>query len=150
MAARLVAPARRALHRPERPRERPLRAPAWHDARPMASTPAIEVRDLRKTYGELEAVRGIDFSVERGEIYGLLGPNGAGKTSTVEILEGYRQRTSGTVSVLGYDPQPAPARAARSASGSCCSRAASTARCACARWSRTSPASTRTRATSTR
>jgi ABC-2 type transport system ATP-binding protein len=74
----------------------------------MASTPAIEVRDLRKSYGELEAVRGIDFSVQRGEIYGMLGPNGAGKTSTVEILEGYRQRTSGTVSVLGYDPQTRP------------------------------------------
>jgi ABC-2 type transport system ATP-binding protein len=74
----------------------------------MASSPAIEVRDLRKAYGELEAVRGIEFSVHRGEIYGLLGPNGAGKTSTVEILEGYRERTSGTVSVLGYDPQTRP------------------------------------------
>jgi len=74
----------------------------------MASPPAIEVRDLRKTYGELEAVRGIDFTVSRGEIYGLLGPNGAGKTSTVEILEGYRQRTSGTVSVLGFDPNSRP------------------------------------------
>jgi len=74
----------------------------------MASTPAIEVRDLRKSYGELEAVRGIDFSVQRGEIYGLLGPNGAGKTSTVEILEGYRQRSSGSVNVLGYDPQTRP------------------------------------------
>jgi ABC-2 type transport system ATP-binding protein len=74
----------------------------------MASSPAIEVRDLRKTYGELEAVRGIDFSVSRGEIYGLLGPNGAGKTSTVEILEGYRARSSGSVSVLGHDPQARP------------------------------------------
>jgi ABC-2 type transport system ATP-binding protein len=74
----------------------------------MASTAAIEVRDLRKSYGELEAVRGIDFSVQRGEIYGMLGPNGAGKTSTVEILEGYRQRSSGSVSVLGYDPQARP------------------------------------------
>jgi ABC-2 type transport system ATP-binding protein len=74
----------------------------------MASTAAIEVRDLRKSYGDLEAVRGIDFSVQRGEIYGMLGPNGAGKTSTVEILEGYRQRSSGSVSVLGYDPQTRP------------------------------------------
>jgi ABC-2 type transport system ATP-binding protein len=74
----------------------------------MDSPPAIEVRDLRKTYGELEAVRGVDFSVQRGEIYGLLGPNGAGKTSTVEILEGYRERTSGTVSVLGFDPGGRP------------------------------------------
>jgi ABC-2 type transport system ATP-binding protein len=71
----------------------------------MSSSPAIEVRDLRKAYGEVEAVRGIDFTVARGEIYGLLGPNGAGKTSTVEILEGYRARTSGSVSVLGHDPQ---------------------------------------------
>jgi ABC-2 type transport system ATP-binding protein len=74
----------------------------------MVSEPAIEVYDLRKSYGEVEAVRGIDFSVQRGEIYGMLGPNGAGKTSTVEILEGYRQRSSGTVSVLGHDPQTRP------------------------------------------
>src|SRR6202790_1076670 len=76
--------------------------------RAMASSPAIEVRDLRKAYGELEAVRGIDFEVQRGEIYGLLGPNGAGKTSTVEILEGYRERSSGSVSVLGFDPHNRP------------------------------------------
>jgi ABC-2 type transport system ATP-binding protein len=69
---------------------------------------AIEVRDLRKSYGELEAVRGIEFTVRRGEIYGLLGPNGAGKTSTVEILEGYRQRSAGHVSVLGFDPNDRP------------------------------------------
>ena len=69
---------------------------------------AIEVRDLRKSYGELEAVRGIDFTVRRGEIYGLLGPNGAGKTSTVEILEGYRERSAGHVSVLGFDPNDRP------------------------------------------
>ncbi len=74
----------------------------------MPPTPAIEVRELRKSYGEKEAVRGIDFSVARGEIFGLLGPNGAGKTSTVEILEGYRDRTSGEVSVLGYDPRMRP------------------------------------------
>jgi ABC-2 type transport system ATP-binding protein len=70
-----------------------------------SSNLAIEVRGLRKSYGDLEAVRGVDFSVRRGEVFGLLGPNGAGKTSTVEILEGYRERTAGTVSVLGYDPQ---------------------------------------------
>jgi ABC-2 type transport system ATP-binding protein len=67
-------------------------------------SPAIEVRGLRKAYGEHEAVRGIDFAVARGEVFGLLGPNGAGKTTTVEILEGYRVRTSGDVSVLGFDP----------------------------------------------
>jgi ABC-2 type transport system ATP-binding protein len=68
------------------------------------SANAIEVRDLHKRYGEHEAVRGIDIEVRRGEVFGLLGPNGAGKTTTVEILEGYRARTSGEVSVLGYDP----------------------------------------------
>jgi ABC-2 type transport system ATP-binding protein len=68
------------------------------------SVPAIEVRELRKRYGGYEAVRGIDITVRRGEVFGLLGPNGAGKTTTVEILEGYRTRTSGEVSVLGEDP----------------------------------------------
>jgi ABC-2 type transport system ATP-binding protein len=66
--------------------------------------PAILVRDLHKSYGAVEAVRGLDFEVARGEVFGLLGPNGAGKTTTVEILEGYRERTSGIVSVLGHDP----------------------------------------------
>src|SRR3954452_18540468 len=66
---------------------------------------AISVRGLRKRYGDVEAVRGLDFEVRSGEVFGLLGPNGAGKTTTVEILEGYRERTSGEVSVLGHDPQ---------------------------------------------
>jgi ABC-2 type transport system ATP-binding protein len=66
--------------------------------------PAIEVRGLTKRYGEYEAVRGIDITVRRGEVFGLLGPNGAGKTTTVEILEGYRRRSDGEVSVLGHDP----------------------------------------------
>jgi ABC-2 type transport system ATP-binding protein len=68
---------------------------------------AISVRGLRKSYGELEAVRGIDFEIEEGEVFGLLGPNGAGKTTTVEILEGYRKRDAGEVSVLGHDPERA-------------------------------------------
>jgi ABC-2 type transport system ATP-binding protein len=65
---------------------------------------AIEVRDLRKSYGDVEAVRGVSFEVARGEVFCLLGPNGAGKTTTVEILEGYRTRTSGEATVLGMDP----------------------------------------------
>jgi ABC-2 type transport system ATP-binding protein len=65
---------------------------------------AISVRDLRKSYGETPAVRGISFDVEPGEVFGLLGANGAGKTTTVEILEGYRERTAGDVRVLGTDP----------------------------------------------
>src|SRR5713226_1919004 len=66
--------------------------------------PAIHVQGLRKSYGDVEAVRGIDFDVAAGEVFGLLGPNGAGKTTTVEILEGLRPRSAGNVTVLGYDP----------------------------------------------
>jgi ABC-2 type transport system ATP-binding protein len=66
---------------------------------------AISVRGLRKSYGAVEAVRGVDFEIEEGEVFGLLGPNGAGKTTTVEILEGYRARDAGEVTVLGHDPQ---------------------------------------------
>ena len=68
------------------------------------SAPAIEVTGLRKTYGTLEAVKGIDLTVSTGEVFAMLGPNGAGKTTTVEILEGHRARTAGEVSVLGFDP----------------------------------------------
>lgn len=64
----------------------------------------IEVKGLTKSYGALQAVRGLDLSIEQGEIFSLLGPNGAGKTTTVEILEGFRRRDSGSVSVLGFDP----------------------------------------------
>ena len=76
------------------------------------SAPAIEVRDLHMRYGEVEAVRGIDLEVATGEVFGFLGPNGAGKTTTIEILEGYRARTGGEVSVLGVDPAQ-PTRAWR-------------------------------------
>lgn len=66
---------------------------------------AIEVIGLRKSYGPIHAVRGIDLSISSGEIFALLGPNGAGKTTTVEILEGFRSRDGGQVSVLGFDPR---------------------------------------------
>jgi ABC-2 type transport system ATP-binding protein len=65
---------------------------------------AVEIVDLRKSYGPVEAVRGISLRVEEGEVFALLGPNGAGKTTTVEILEGFRRRDAGKVSVLGFDP----------------------------------------------
>jgi ABC-2 type transport system ATP-binding protein len=69
---------------------------------------AVEVRALHKSYDGVEAVRGITFGIEAGEVFGLLGPNGAGKTSTVEILAGYRPRDAGSVAVLGVDPASAP------------------------------------------
>jgi ABC-2 type transport system ATP-binding protein len=69
---------------------------------------AIVVRDLRKSYAGVEALRGISFDVAEGEVFGLLGPNGAGKTTTVEILEGYRRRDGGEASVLGHDPGDSP------------------------------------------
>jgi ABC-2 type transport system ATP-binding protein len=68
---------------------------------------AVSVRGLRKSYGSTEALRGIDFEIRTGEVFGLLGPNGAGKTTTIEILEGYRKRSGGEVEVLGVDPQQA-------------------------------------------
>jgi ABC-2 type transport system ATP-binding protein len=68
---------------------------------------AVAVDDLRKSYKELQALRGVSFEIAQGEIFGLLGPNGAGKTTTVEILEGYRERDGGTVTVLGEDPSTA-------------------------------------------
>ena len=73
-------------------------------------TPVIEVENLTKRYGHVEALRGVSFSVNEGEVFGLLGPNGAGKTSTVEILEGLRTPDSGRVSVCGLDPQRSGAK----------------------------------------
>ena len=87
---------RRAVRRRRGPRRRGRRG--------LSVSAAIEVRDLEKSYGQVDAVRGLSFSVEQGEVFGLLGPNGAGKTTTVEILEGYRPRSGGHVSVLGHDP----------------------------------------------
>ena len=70
-----------------------------------SGVPAIAVSGLRKAYGSQEALRGVDFMVDRGEVFGLLGPNGAGKTTTVEVLEGFRTRDGGVVRVLGRDPE---------------------------------------------
>ncbi len=67
--------------------------------------PIVKVRGLTKTYGDVQALSGIDFDIYRGEVFSLLGPNGAGKSTTIEILEGYRRRSSGTVRVLGEDPE---------------------------------------------
>jgi ABC-2 type transport system ATP-binding protein len=67
-------------------------------------TAVVRVADLRKSYGPVEAVRGISFEIARGEVFGLLGPNGAGKTTTIEILEGLRRPDGGTVEVCGYNP----------------------------------------------
>ncbi len=75
----------------------------------MGAEPVVSIRGLRKSYGAVEAVAGIDLEIARGEIFAFLGPNGAGKTTTVEILEGFRERTAGEVSVLGVDPAHADA-----------------------------------------
>ncbi len=83
------------------------------------SDPVISIRGLRKSYGEFEAVRGIDLEVQAGEVFACLGPNGAGKTTTVEILEGYRKRSGGEVEVLGEDPSTATAPGASGSASSC-------------------------------
>jgi ABC-2 type transport system ATP-binding protein len=70
-------------------------------------TPVVSVRGLTKSYGDFEALKGVDFELRPGEVFGLLGPNGAGKTTTIEILEGYRRRDAGEVEVLGADPENA-------------------------------------------
>src|SRR5580693_2907567 len=82
--------------------------PGWPDSSGWSVTMAnfiIQVENLVKSYGDVEAVRGVSFNVEEGEVFGLLGPNGAGKTTTVEILEGLRDPDGGRVSVCGLDPQ---------------------------------------------
>jgi ABC-2 type transport system ATP-binding protein len=70
-------------------------------------TPVVSVRGLTKSYRDFEALKGVDFELRAGEVFGLLGPNGAGKTTTIEILEGYRRRDAGEVEVLGADPESA-------------------------------------------
>jgi ABC-2 type transport system ATP-binding protein len=74
----------------------------------MMANPILQVENLVKRYGEVEAVRGVSFSVDEGEVFGLLGPNGAGKTSTVEVMEGLRVPDGGRISVCGIDPQKNP------------------------------------------
>src|SRR6266498_5343169 len=74
------------------------------NAGPAGDAPVIDVRDLRMRYGSVDVLKGIDFTAHRGEVITLLGPNGAGKTTTIEILEGFRMRSAGQVSVLGVDP----------------------------------------------
>ena len=71
----------------------------------ITTVSVIEVKGLKKSYGAVHAVQGLDLTIEAGEIFALLGPNGAGKTTTVEILEGFRTRDAGSVTVLGFDPQ---------------------------------------------
>ncbi|MGH2833673.1 MAG: ABC transporter ATP-binding protein [Solirubrobacteraceae bacterium] len=90
--------------------QRPQASTPQSQADSPAGEPVISIRGLCKRYGEHEAVRGIDLEVNRGEIFAFLGPNGAGKTTTVEILEGFRQSSGGTVQVLGTDPWRAPSQ----------------------------------------
>ncbi len=83
------------------------------------TAPIIEVHNLTKHYGDVQALRGVSFEVQEGEVFGLLGPNGAGKTSTVEILEGLRPADGGIVSVCGLDPQTTGRRSSRRSARFC-------------------------------
>src|SRR5262249_50746903 len=104
--SRAPVPARgHGRHRPAGRPVNPTAATLQAPPEPRAATAlAVEGRDLRKSYGSHVALQGVSFEIRAGEVFGLLGPNGAGKTTTVEILEGYRKRDSGDVSVLGVDP----------------------------------------------
>ena len=106
--------------------ERPGRSAPVHRIAPALADPVISIRGLRKSYGDFEAVRGIDLEVRAGEVFAFLGPNGAGKTTTVEILEGYRKRSGGEVTVLGEDPRARRPRPGASGSASSCRAAGST------------------------
>ena len=120
--------ARRRRRAGQAPRRRARRLSAPHPAnlRPAMPTRSISIRGLRKSYGELEAVRGIDLEVERGEVFAFLGPNGAGKTTTVEILEGYRERSGGEVERARRGPAARRRAPGASGSGSSCRAASST------------------------
>jgi len=83
----------------------PLRRPRGHDGGMTTAQPDVSVRNIRKTYGNFVALNDVSFDIAAGETFALLGPNGAGKSTMIEILEGYRDRTGGEVSVLGVDPQ---------------------------------------------
>ena len=91
----------------------------------LGDGPMIEVRGLRKSYGDLEAVAGVSFSVARGEVFGILGPNGAGKTTTVEILEGMRPPDGGAAFVNGIDVRSDPSGSSRSSECSSSPRSSS-------------------------
>jgi ABC-2 type transport system ATP-binding protein len=95
------------IHVPLRGPQRLTEAPPTAESRAQAAPSVIAVRDLRMSYGRLDAVRGLDLDVRAGEVFAFLGPNGAGKTTTVEILEGFRKRSGGEVTVLGVDPAAA-------------------------------------------
>jgi ABC-type multidrug transport system ATPase subunit len=111
--------------------------------------PVVSVHGLRKRYGRFEAVAGIDLEVRRGEIFAFLGPNGAGKTTTVEILEGFRRRTDGEVSVLGVDPAKGDA-SWRNRVGAVLQESNAEPGLTVRETSSSTPATTSTRATSTR
>ena len=106
-----------------------------------AGTLAVDVRGLVKSYSGTQVVRGIDLAIRHGEVFALLGPNGAGKTTTIEILEGYRTRDRGEVSVLGVDPGRERARL-KSRIGIVLQSTASTGTSPCARRSPCTPPST--------
>ena len=80
---------------------------------PPGADTAVRADGLRKRYGDVAALAGVDVAIRHGEVFALLGPNGAGKTTTVEILEGYRHRDGGTAAVLGEDPQRADRKSTR-------------------------------------
>ena len=101
----MTAPPHTLVARPDDAETEPHRTDRGREVTDAVGAPlAVEVRGLRKRYGTLQVIDGLDLAVPRGELVALLGPNGAGKTTTVEILEGYRGSDGGSVRVLGMDP----------------------------------------------